>query len=243
LEKFDSEVISDLINTFYPQAIEEQKLSPIISPKIELERYDPDKDFTFTAQTAIKPPVTVGDYRKALKELYAKKQTAQDSLPEAKDSKEHQHVHLSPNDLVEAILSVTQIEIPELVVEEEVNRMLSRLVQQLQPLNLDMNAYLKSINKTGEQLREEYAQVAQKNIAGEMALLDLVNQAKTEVAESEIDATINAIGDEKLKERYQQNPLEKAYIKSIIAKNKFIWQAISEAEGEDHSHEQEEHAK
>jgi FKBP-type peptidyl-prolyl cis-trans isomerase (trigger factor) len=140
---------------------------------------------------------------------------------------------MSPTDIVDAILTVTQVEVPDMVLDEEVNRMLSRLVQQLQPLNLGMEAYLKSINKTGDQIRAEYAQVAQKNVASEMALVEIVAREKVEVDDKEVEATADAMGDAKLKERYTKNPLEKAYIKAIIAKNKLIWKLISEVEGED----------
>ena len=235
-QKFDSEVMGDLVKTFYPQAVEEQKLSPIISPKIEIDSYDAEKDFTFTAETAVRPEITVGDYRKAIKESYDKK--AEDEKNQKEDLKgtnqpEQDHTHMSPTDIVDAILTVTQVEVPDMVLDEEVNRMLSRLVQQLQPLNLGLEAYLKSINKTGDQIRAEYAQVAQKNVASEMALVEIVAREKVEVDDKEVEATADAMGDAKLKERYTKNPLEKAYIKAIIAKNKLIWKLISEVEGED----------
>lgn len=222
-QKFDGQVMGDLVKTYYPQALDEQKLAPIISPKIEIDGYDAEKDFTFTAETALRPEITVGDYKKAIKESYDKKE------PE----KDHDHAHMSPTDIVDAILTVTQVEVPDMVLAEEVDRMLSRLVQQLQPLNLGMDAYLKSINKTGDQLRGEYAQIAQKNVASEMALVELVKKEVLEVDDKEIEATINAMGDEKLKERYLQSPVEKAYVKAIIAKNKLIWKLISEVEGSD----------
>lgn len=243
-QKFDSEVISDLVKTFYPQALEEQKIAPIISPKIEIESYDSEKDFTFSAQTAIRPDITVGDYKKAIKELYDKKTAERTTKKEdseeggSKKSPEQDHVHLSPTDIVDAILTVTQVELPDMVLDEEVDRMLSRLVQQLQPLNLGMDAYLKSINKTGDQVRQEYAQVAFKNVASEMALVEIVKKEQVEVDDKEIEATAGAMGDEKLKERYMSNPVEKAYITAIIAKNKLIWKLISETEGEGRPHDE-----
>ncbi len=241
-QKFDSEVMSDLVKTYYPQALEDQKLAPIINPKIEIDGYHAEKDFTFTAETALRPEITVGDYKKAIKESYEKKVEEQNQLKAKNenqtqnDGKEagHDHVHMAPNDVVDAILSVTQVEVPDMVLGEEVDRMLSRLVQQLQPLNLGMDAYLKSINKSGDQLRAEYAQVAQKNVASEMALLEIVKKEAVEVDDKELEATVAAMGDAKLQERYMHNPLEKAYVKAIIAKNKLIWKLISDSE-EDHA--------
>jgi len=147
------------------------------------------------------------------------------------DKQEHDHTHMTPTDIVDAILTVTQVEIPDMVVAEEVDRMLTRLVQQLQPLNLAMGSYLKSTNKTGDQLRAEYAEIAKKDASSEMALVEIVKKEQIEVDDKEIEATITAMGDEKLKQHYMENPVEKAYVKAIIAKNKLIWKLISEVEG------------
>jgi len=153
------------------------------------------------------------------------------------DKQEHDHTHMTPTDIVDAILTVTQVEIPDMIVTEEVDRMLTRLVQQLQPLNLAMESYLKSTNKTGDQLRAEYAELAKKNAASEMALVELVKTEQIEVDDKEIEATITAMGDEKLKQRYMEHPVEKAYVKAIIAKNKLIWKLISEVEKISHHQE------
>ena len=284
-QKFDAEVMGDLIKTYYPQALDQKELAPIISPKIELDDYEPDKDFTFTAETAVRPQITVGDYKKAVKASYdaktaeleksrkekktdAQEQKNKDDLkkddekkasqqPQSEmeqpkdqhdhehehnhqDDKEHDHVHMTPTDVVDAILTVTQVEIPDMVVAEEVDRMLTRLVQQLQPLNLAMESYLKSTSKTGDQLRAEYAEIAKKNAASEMALVEIVKKEQIEVDDKEIEATVTAMGDEKLKQRYMEHPVEKAYVKAIISKNKLIWKLISEVEGTlDHQKAQE----
>lgn len=267
-QKFDAQVIGDLVKTYYPKAVDQEKLAPIISPKIEIDGYEPDKDFTFTAETALRPEITVGDYKKAVKDSYEAKtaeweksrkedgadiqtqevgeavkkddekrdsQQPQNPVNQSKgrnaNGHEHDHVHMTPTDIVDAILTVTQVDIPDMVVAEEVDRMLTRLVQQLQPLNLAMESYLKSVNKTGDQLRAEYAEIAKKNVASEMALVEIVKKEHIEVADKEIEATVTAMGDDKLKQRYMDSPVEKAYVKAIIAKNKLIWKLISEVEG------------
>lgn len=237
-QKFDAEVMGDLVKTYYPQALDQEKLAPIISPKIEIDGYDPDKDFTFTAETALRPQITVGDYKKAVKDSYdaktaelkkSHKENTTDS--QTQEDQKHDHVHMTPTDIVDAILTVTQVDIPDMIVAEEVDRMLTRLVQQLQPLNLAMESYLKSTNKTGDELRAEYAEIAKKNAASEMALVEIVKKEHIEVDDKEIEATVTAMGDDKLKQRYMDNPVEKAYVKAIIAKNKLIWKLISELEG------------
>lgn len=230
--KMSNQVITELVTTYYPKALEEQKLQPIISPKVEVNDFDPEKAFTFSAETAVKPQVTVGDYKKAIKDVFDKKKAEADKLPKAKDSKKDasNEPHLSPNDVVSAILSVTTVEIPDMIIEEEVNKMLSRLVSQIQPLSLSMEDYLKSVNKSGDDLRKEYGEIAQRSISGEIALVEVVAKENVKVDDSEVDAAIEAAGDAKIKERYDKNPLEKAYVRAIIAKNKLLWNLIAEIE-------------
>lgn len=239
-QRFDSQVVEELVETYYPQALEREKIAPIISPKIQIENYNPQEDFTFTAETAVKPEITIGDYREAVKKAYEAKaeEFKKEQHRERKEENNKQddksnsdRADMTPTDVVDAILSVTQVEIPDMVIAQEVDRMLARLVQQLQPLNLAMESYLRSINKTSYQLRDEYAEVARKNAASEMALAEIVRREQIEVDDREIEATIVAMGDDKLKQRYMENPVEKAYVKAIIAKNKLIWKLLSEVEG------------
>ena len=241
--KADSEIISDLIKTYYPQAVEEQKLTPVIAPKIELGDFDAEKEFTFFATSANRPIATVGDYKKAIKELYDKKnadrsndggrvpQQLEESGAKAgtrdESAAESKHVYLSPNEVIDAITSVTTAEISDLLIDDEVNKMLSRLVNQVQAVKLDMEAYLKSQNKTSDSLKAEYAQIAQKNITGELALLEVVKTEGVEATDAEVEQTLNAMGDPKLKEQYSKDEYQKAYIRAIIAKNKAIWKLSS----------------
>ncbi|PIS22646.1 hypothetical protein COT50_00835 [candidate division WWE3 bacterium CG08_land_8_20_14_0_20_41_10] len=240
--KVEKEILVDLISTYYPLVVEEQKLTPVADPKVETNELDLEKDYTFSVTLATRPQVTVGDYKKAIKDVYDKKNAEIASSPttpreggiKAKQSPEsaHDRVHLTPNEIIEAITSVTTAEISDLLIEEEVNKVLSRLVNQVQAIKLDMDAYLKSQNKTSESLRAEYAQIAQKNITGELAMLEVIKQEGIEATDAEVEQTLNAMGDAKLKEQYSRDAYQKAYIKAIIAKNKAIWK-LSGAEEED----------
>ena len=227
-QKLANETVKELVTTYYPQAVKEKALNPIITPKIEFDDFERSKDFTFSATTAIRPILTIGDYRAELAKLYAKRIAEQEKTPA--DNKQAEHVHITPADVIDAIIAVTTVELPDMLVEDEVSKMLSRLVTQVQAVKLTIDDYLKSINKTVDDLRGDYAKSATRTITGEMALGDVAAKENITVDESEVDATIEAAGDPKLKERYAQNPLEKTYIRAIIAKNKLIWKLAEETE-------------
>lgn len=225
--KVEKEILVDLISTYYPQAVEEQKLTPVADPKVEANELNLEKDYTFSVTVATRPQITVGDYKKTVKDVYDKKNTepksSDDAKSDAKTEQAHEHIHLTPNEIIEAVTSVTTAEISDLLIEEEVNKMLSRLVNQVQAIKLDIDAYLKSQNKTSESLKAEYAQIAQKNITGELAMLEVIKTEGIEATDAEVEQTLDAMGDAKLKEQYSKDEYQKAYIKAIIAKNKAIW--------------------
>lgn len=245
-KKAQGEIVVDLVSTYYPQALENQKLMPVIDPKIEATELEPEKDYIFSVTLATRPQVTVGDYKKAIKDVYNKK-TAEhggrgkqvlqrlEEVARAKAGTRDESVakpaNLSPNEVIDAITSVTTAEISDLLIEEEVNKMLSRLVNQVQAIKLDMDAYLKSQNKTAETLRTEYAAVAERQILSELALIEVAKNEGVEATDAEVEQTLNAMGDAKLKEQYSKDEYQKAYIKAIIAKNKVIWK-LSSPEGD-----------
>lgn len=242
-KKVENEIVTDLIKEFYPRAVEQEKIMPVIAPKIDFDSFDLDKDFTFSATTATHPEIKIGDYKKTIKDLYDKKneefKQAQEGKQENKDEKQEEkpdHVHLTPNEVIDAVASVTTAEISDLLIEEEANKMLSRLVNQLQTLKLDMDNYLKSQNKSAEDIKAEYAQIAQKNITAELAMIEVVKLEKVEATDEELNQTLEATGDSKLKDLYNKDEFQKAYIKSIIAKNKVIWK-LSSPDEKEHKHE------
>lgn len=214
------EVVNKLLQTYYPQALKENKISPISNPKVEIKDFDLEKDFEFTATVATKPEFTVKEYKKDLKKLYKDKQ---------KDNKEGE-VHLSPNEVIDLLLKKTDLEVPDLLIEEEVERMLVRLLDQTQVLGMSLEDYLKAQNKTTEQIRDDYKASAETNTKSEFILQYLIEEEKVEVTDKEIDAAIQAVGDSSVQEQ-MQSPLQKWYIKSVLAKNKLLNQLIEEAEG------------
>lgn len=260
--KVNAEIMGDLVRTYYPKAVADQKLTPIISPQIELDDFKPEKDFTFTATTALQPEVKVGDYKKAIKDLYDKKlaettkttqkdgsakdlHNGQDDQP---DAEAHPHTHLTPNEIVGAVVSVSNAEISDLLINDEVDKMLSRLINQLQTLKLDTEGYLKSQNKTADELKAEYAKVAHNQILGDLALVEIVKQEGVKATDDEVAQTLDALGDTKLREQYEKDEFQKAYIRAIIAKNKVLWRLSSfdaevESTGSAESTQKEEHAK
>lgn len=210
MERIYSQVINQAVSEAYTAAVKEHHLKPIVAPKIELLQFDRQakKDIIFTAITAERPRVEVGDYKKALKEL---------GTP---SSPSHPSGH-SLDKVLKTVLSTAEVELPEILVDAEVNRMLSRLVDQTGRLGLTVEQYLTSQGKTAESLRTAYLKQAEESLKTEFVLDEIARLENVEVMESEIDEVIKANPDEQAKKELEKEE-NKWYTKSILRRNKTL---------------------
>jgi trigger factor len=93
--------------------------------------------------------------------------------------------------VINAAIEQSKIEYPPVLIELEINRILNEQARQLQLTGQGMDQYLKSINKTAEQLQEEMRPVAIKNINASLVLGKIADEEKIEVTEADIENGIN----------------------------------------------------
>ena len=60
---FYEDAANTCINDSYPKAVEESGEDVVSSPKIEVEQMEKGKSFIYTAEVAVKPEVTLGEYK------------------------------------------------------------------------------------------------------------------------------------------------------------------------------------
>jgi FKBP-type peptidyl-prolyl cis-trans isomerase (trigger factor) len=240
MERFNGEVINALLQVFYPAALRENHIAPIANPQVNINEFDIEKDFEFTALIATKPDVEVNDYKTAIKKVLEEKNKAVKASNAEKLKKgeelEHSHAHLSADDVINGLVSVTKIDLPSIVIEDETNRMMAKLVDQAQAVGISIDQYLATHNKTVDDLRMDYQNIATRNLTAEFALAELIKKEKVEVSDAEVDEMIKAPGDEKLSEE-MNSPGQRMYIRSILLKNKLITNIVNEIEGDPHAEE------
>jgi trigger factor len=71
-EKIREEVLKKLLPNAYIKAVEEHHLRPIINPKIHIEKFDDNADWTFEAITCEIPEVKLNNYKDEVKKITAK---------------------------------------------------------------------------------------------------------------------------------------------------------------------------
>ncbi len=239
VSKLYGEVVNELLQKFYPQALKEKAILPISNPRVEIKEFDIEKDFEFVATVAAKPEITIEDFRPELKKAYEEKTAKLKEENAAKLEKgekvEHDHAHITPNEIIETILKFTKVEVPDLLIEEETERLVERLSQQIKAVGLTLDQYLKTQKKTEEDLRKDYTSVAEKSVKAEFAMGELVKKENIEISDAEIEEMAKASGDPDYQKRLQ-NPTEKWYIKYILQKNTLLGNLIEEVEGKDAHH-------
>ena len=102
--------------------------------------------------------------------------------------------------VIEAATAMSQVEYPPVLVDMEVERSLERSLRYIQNTGQNIEEYLKSINKTIDQLREELKPSSAKRVAESLVVGKIAEQEKIKVDHAEIDAEIeemvkNSTGD------------------------------------------------
>lgn len=213
--------LGSLLPEIYLETVKEHNLHPIISPRAQLVSAEENKDWQVKFVTTELPAVKLGDYKKTVTDsLAADKIWTPDKgkeKPEEKPAKEEERL----GKIFKILLEKMGIALPEILIEEEVNRMLSQLIDQTAKLGLTIEAYLNSIGKTSEQLRTEYKQQAEETIKLELILATIADEEKIEIADLEVEKMIAGLPDEKDRQK-MASPNQRAYIRQILRKRSVI---------------------
>ncbi len=195
-------------------AINENKIRPAIYPKFELIKADENEPWQVRAITCELPLVVLPDYTKLIKEGIIK--TTKEISKEEKEQK-----------AIKILLDAVKINIPKLLISEEVDARLSSLLQKIEKLGLSLEGYLSSIGKTPEKLREEYELQAKNTISIELILNEVIKDRKIEVKEVQIDEAIKAASaDPKLAESLN-TPEQRRFIQSVLSRRSALDYLIS----------------
>ncbi len=130
--------------------------------------------------------------------------------------------------VINAAIDKAKIEFPPVLVDMEINRILNEQDRQLQMSGQGMDGYLRSINKTPEQLQEELRPVAMKNVTASLLLGKVAEEEKVEVSETGIDNRLESmvlgVDEEKKAEMRQMfdNPQTRASLKQSLMARKTI---------------------
>lgn len=195
-EEIREEILKKLLPPAYAEVVESNNLKPIMNPKIHIEKIEDEKDWEFIALTCEMPEIDLGDYKKNVQKITAKSKII---IPGKEPQKP------SMDEVMKALLETLKIQIPNILIEQEVDRLLSQLLNDIKRLGLSLDQYMASTKRTPDDLRKEYAQRAEQDIKLEFALQKIAETENISVEPQEIEEAVQKAKDPTEKQSLESN--------------------------------------
>lgn len=192
------DVLKKLLPNYYVKAVEEHSLRPIMNPKIHVGEVEDNKDWSFTALTAEMPEVKLNDYKKKIGNITAKSKIV---IPGKEDEKKEPNF----DEIIRALLDAAEVKIPQIIIEQEADRLLAQMLDEVKKLGLTLDQYMQSTGRTPETFREEYLKKAEQDIKLEFALQKVAENEKITVEPKEIEEAVKAAKTPEERENLMRN--------------------------------------
>lgn len=218
-------VIQNLLPEVYEEIIKKEGLRPVINPRIELVKAKENEDWQIKMVLAGRPVIILGDYKKIIKELKSDKKKediwvpGKDKGAKEQSAKAEEDKQKILNEILSALVKKTKVEISDLIIEEELNARLARLLDEVQKIGLTVDSYLKSKGTTIEELKKKYTQEIEEIHALEFILNEIADKESIQVEPKELEVLYSKITDKKEREEAQRNAY---FYASVMRKQKTL---------------------
>jgi len=145
--------------------------------------------------------------------------------------------------VIEATIEDATVSYPPILLQDEVNEMLTELERRLMGQNLNLEDYLKIEKKTKEELRSELEPRAIERLTQALVLGKLVEVEELEVGEEEVSTEIDRIiapfkdQSEEIRKSFD-DPMSRRHLTLDLLTNKAIKKIVAIAKGELNSAEE-----
>ena len=138
--------------------------------------------------------------------------------------------------VVEAVIDLTKLEFPPILVETEIDRMLNEQAQRLRAAGKDLEEYLGNINKTEAELREELRSLATKRVGSSLVLSKVAEEENIEVSDAEIDVEIESMKEDTAEnkdelQKFLNAPQRRKSIERLLIARKTVQRLVEIANG------------
>jgi len=239
-QKLYEQVVRKLLPDMYKELVEKEKLNPVTSPSVELTEAKDENPWKLTIQVAEIPEVKLKDYKKKVAEVHHKAKSTtkntettddrkiigEEEKPKKKAQKTSEDIPetdkkiiASLSEVFSTLLANTECDIPDLLIQEEVNRKLGQLVDDVRKVGLTLDKYLESKQTTLDDLKTQYAKDTDEMYKIEFVLAKIAEEEKLMVDQAELDAVLAGAKTDKEKEVAKANL---AWYETLLRKQKVI---------------------
>ncbi len=214
------EVLRELIPKVYNEAVAAQKIKPIVTPRVEIKEATESKDWVLRLLTCERPAFTLKDYKSAIKEIVASK-SKKIWTPGQEPAKENAPKDTKPtlDELLKALYGQVEISLPSILIDQEVNRLLSELIDQTKKLGLTVEQYLVSTGRNADTIRKEYEEQAKRTLTLEFALEEIADKEGILISDDDIDTVIKS---SKTEEERKALSAQRYYLASVLRRQKTL---------------------
>ncbi len=154
--------------------------SKLVKFKVKVNRIEernfPEIDSDFIKKVAGKE-MTIDQFKKEIN----------DNLIKQKEFEDQQKLE---SELFELIAEKTSVEIPEVIIEDEIHYIIDELKDSLAQKGVNWDDYLKAVNKTHQDLHKDKHQEAIKRVKLRFGIQEIFKQEKIEVSDKELEKAL-----------------------------------------------------
>ena len=218
--KIYEEVVKKVIPEAYNEAITKEKIRPIVNPQIELQDAKEGKDWVVKLITCERPIIALGEYKKAIQDV---KESVEKKIwtpgEEVKDDKKDEKQKVTLDMILKALYEQIHISLPAILLQQEVNRLLSELIDQTKKLGLTVEQYLASTQRNAESIKTEYEEQAKRTLSLEFALEEIADKEGIFVSDDDIETVLKTAKNDEERKALEK---DKYYLSSILRRQKTL---------------------
>jgi len=222
-EKILKVAAEEAIQENYSKAISENKIETLTQPKIEILKLAKGNPFEFKAKTWLMPEVKLPDYKKIVSQIEKREiKVTEEEIEKLKQEKELREKERLRQEILEKIAKNSEVEVPEILIEEEKGRMLENLKRGVsQMLQISFKDYLTKLKKTEKEMLDSFGPEAQRRVKNSLVLREIKKKEEVPVTEQEIEEELKKISGESLnaEKKFDLERL-KDYTKEVIKNEK-----------------------
>ncbi len=107
------------------------------------------------------------------------------------EEKKHDLKEKKRGEYIEALIELSEVELPEVLVHEELHKMIGEFEMQLQGMGMTFDQYLGQIGKSVAELEKEWEPQAVKRVKAALALEEVVKEEEINIPTEEVEAEMN----------------------------------------------------
>lgn len=216
------ELLKNLLSKIYEEVVKKESLVPVMNPKIDLIQAKESEDWSIKITVAERPLIETGDYKAAIKKINENLKKEEIWIPgkdKKTESKPEEDKQKRLNAILSDLMKISKIELSDLIIEEELNNRLSRLVDDVQKIGLTTESYLKSKNTTLEALKKQYTQEIEDTYKLEFLLMGIADKENITVEKEDLEKLYLNLKDDKERASAKQNSY---FYASVLRKQKTL---------------------